>query len=254
MRLAFVAAHPDDDTFGVSGTVALHAQEPDFRFVLVHLTSGGAGIISDPSLATRENLAEVREEEDRRSWVALGREPDRHEFLHYPDGGSAGWDMDRIVRTLTDLFVEERPDVVVSFGPDGITGHPDHIAAGRAADQAFHAVRSDPEAGPRRLLHNSLPEKELKRFSDLLVERGLPAIDPSQMFQPRGVPDETIGVVVDCTSVWQRRMAALAEHRTQTNTIRWPEDLLPQVFSSERFVVAWPGRPESVLSDVFEGL
>src|SRR5438067_13734820 len=116
MRLAFVAAHPDDDTFGISGTVALHAADPDFRFTLVHVTSGGAGLISDPSLATRENLPEVREEEDMRSWRALGREPDRHEFLRYPDGGASGWDRPAVVRRLTEILAEEGPDVVVSFG------------------------------------------------------------------------------------------------------------------------------------------
>ena len=254
MKLAFVAAHPDDDTFAISGTAALHASDAGFRFILVHVTSGGAGMIADTALATRQNLAEVREEEDRRSWVTLGREPDRHEFLRYPDGGAKWWDTDEIVKRLTGLFLEERPDVVVSFGPEGITGHPDHIATGRATDQAFHAARTAPGPGLARLLHNALPERELKRFSDLLVDRGLPAIDPTQLFQPRGVPDETIGVVVDCGSVWERRMAALAEHRTQLSSIRWPDDLLPQVFGSERFVVAWPGRPDPVLSDVFEGL
>ena len=253
-NLAFIAAHPDDDTFGISGTVALHGDDPDFRFVLVHVTSGGAGLISDPSLATRENLPEVREEEDMRSWRALGREPDRHEFLRYPDGGASGWDRPAVVRRLTEILAEEGPDVVVSFGPEGITGHPDHIATGEATDEAFHAARANGGPGFRRLLHNALPERELMRFSDLLVERGLEPIDPTQMFQPRGVPDETIGVVVDCSAVWERRMAALREHRTQLSTVRWPDDLLPQVFGSERFVVEWPGQPPDVLSDVFEGL
>ena len=44
--LLFVAAHPDDEAFGVSRTVALHAHEPDFRFVLVHATDGEAGEIA----------------------------------------------------------------------------------------------------------------------------------------------------------------------------------------------------------------
>ena len=65
--LAAVVAHPDDDTFGCAGTVALHADDAGFRFVLIHVTSGEAGLIADPALATRETLGAVREEEDRRS-------------------------------------------------------------------------------------------------------------------------------------------------------------------------------------------
>ncbi len=79
-----VVAHPDDDTFGCAGTVALHAEDPDFRFTLVHVTSGEAGEIADPSLATRATLGRVREQVDRLSWEALGRVPDRHEFLRPP--------------------------------------------------------------------------------------------------------------------------------------------------------------------------
>ena len=59
--LAAIVAHPDDDTFGCAGTVALHADDPDFRFVLVHLTSGEAGRIADPALATRETLGAIRD-------------------------------------------------------------------------------------------------------------------------------------------------------------------------------------------------
>ena len=95
--LAVVVAHPDDDTFGCSGTVALHAADPSFRFVLIHATRGEAGQIAEGSGATRETLGAVRQEEDRRSWVALGREPDRHEWLGYPDGGVADAAFDRLV-------------------------------------------------------------------------------------------------------------------------------------------------------------
>ncbi len=146
-RLAVVVAHPDDDTFGSAGTVALHADEPGFRFVLVHATSGEAGEIADPSLATPDTLGAVREEEDRRSWVALGREPDRHEWFRYPDHGVADADQGQLVDRIAAVLAEERPDVVVTFGADGITGHPDHIAVGAAATEAFHRVRETPGGG-----------------------------------------------------------------------------------------------------------
>jgi LmbE family N-acetylglucosaminyl deacetylase len=55
-----VVAHPDDDAYGLAGTVALHAAEADFRFVLVHATDGGAGNVRNRFPATRETLGAIR--------------------------------------------------------------------------------------------------------------------------------------------------------------------------------------------------
>ena len=258
-HLAVVVAHPDDDTFGCSGTVALHAEDPRFRFTLIHVTSGEAGEIADPALATRETLGAVREEEDRRSWIALGREPDRHEFFRYRDGGVAEIPFEELVGRIAEVLLDERPDVVITFGPEGITGHPDHITTGRAATAAFHRVREEPGPGLRRLLHDSLPASAMVEFNELLVATGQEPIDLEhpKLYQPRGVADETIGVDVDCGEVADRKAAALREHRTQANDMAdLPEEVERRVLSRETHVVAWPARAlgERVLSDVFEDL
>jgi LmbE family N-acetylglucosaminyl deacetylase len=253
-RLLSVVAHPDDDTFACSGTVALHADEPGFRFVLVHVTSGEGGMISDPSLATRANLGAVREDEDRRSWIALGRVPDRHEFLRYPDGGVAKAPFDALVERLAAILREERPDVVITFGPEGVTGHADHIAVGKATTEAFHRCRSEGGEGFRRLLYSSIPNSMIERFNEELVATGKEPIDPTQPFQPRGVPDETIGVNVDCSSVVDRKRAAIHEHHTQAND--FSDDLEDEVFRHEPHVIGWPERPAGspAFDGVFEGL
>lgn len=253
-RLATVVAHPDDDTFACSGSVALRAHEPGFRFALVHVTSGEAGMISDPSLATRGTLGEVREDEDRRSWTALGRVPDRHDFLRYPDGGLGDVSFDELVDRIAGILRDESPDVVITFGPEGVTGHIDHITVGRATTEAFHKCRTEGGGGFRRLLYSSLSDTMLERFNVELVAMGQEPIDSNQPFQPRGVPDETIGVEVDCSDVVDRKRAAIVEHRTQANDI--PQDLEDEVFRYESHVIAWPDRPHGspVLRDVFEGL
>jgi LmbE family N-acetylglucosaminyl deacetylase len=256
-RIVAVVAHPDDDTFGCSGTVALHADDPELRFALVHATSGEAGMISDPSLATRETLGAVREEEDRRSWIALGRQPDRHEFLRYPDGGLADIPFEDFVERIGMILREERPDVVMTFGPEGITGHADHIRVGEATSEAFHRCRADAVLGFQRLLHVALSETALAEFSARLVALGRDPIDPTQPFQPRGVHDGTIGVVVDCSSIVDRKQAAILEHATQRNDLRnIPEELEAEIFRYESHVIAWPEQPGKTpqLSDVFEGL
>jgi LmbE family N-acetylglucosaminyl deacetylase len=253
---AFVA-HPDDDAFGITGTVARHAGDPEFRFSLVLATSGEAGMISDPSLATRATLGAVREQEDRDAWNVVGRPPDRHGFLRYPDGGVADVPFDELVERFAGVLRDERPEVVVTFGPDGITGHADHIAVGRAASEAFHRVRAAGGPGFLRLLQLCIPRSTLTRFNDDLVARGAQPMDPTKPFQPRGVDDALVAVLVDTAPVWRTKLAALVEHRTQANDVRQiPEDLREQMLSVEAYVQAWPEREPGApaLRDVFEGL
>jgi LmbE family N-acetylglucosaminyl deacetylase len=253
-RVACVFAHPDDDTYGVGGSLAAHAED-DLELTVIMTTSGEAGQIADPSLATRETLAAVREDEDRESWTALGLEPTIR-FLRYPDGGVAEVPQEALVAVYLEILQEARPDVVVTFGPDGITGHADHVAVGAAATAAFHAARAAGADGFARLLHVCIPRSRLDRFNELLRERGMPAMDPTQPFQPRGVPDETVGVLVDCSEVYERKLEALRRHRTQAEMQDVPFEVWREVLATEAFVLAFPERAtgDPVLSDVFEGL
>lgn len=254
-RIAGVFAHPDDDTYGVGGSLGLHADDPDLRVTVIMTTSGDAGRIAAPSLATRDTLSSVREGEDLASWRALGLEPEIH-FLRYPDGHVAEVPREQLVATYVELLLAARPDVVITFGPEGITGHEDHITVGRAATEAFHAARASAGGGFARLLYNALPVGKLERFNEILRERGMEPIDPTQPFQPRGVPDESIGISVDCQAVWERKLQALREHRTQGEMEDIPFDLYPLMLGWEEYVIAWPERSPGapVLVDVFEGL
>ncbi len=252
--LALVVAHPDDDAYGVAGTVALHADDPSFRYVLVHATDGEAGEIAPGFPATRETLGAIRREEDRRAWEALGRVPDRHEWLGYPDGQVAA--ADDLEERIAAIFAQERPDVVGTFGPDGITGHPDHIAVGAAADAAFHRFAGDGGPGFKRLIHGAMPESVFQRWNASRVRRGEPAWDPTVVYQPRGLPDEQIGLTVDAERVADRIVAGLREHRSQAHVIGGagvPDDRWAKSVSREHYVVAWPPG-ESGLTGVFEGL
>ena len=253
-RLAAIVAHPDDDTWGVAGTVALHAEDPAFRFVLVHVTSGEAGQIAEGSGATPETLGAIREEEDRRSWVVLGRVPDRHEWFRLPDHAVEDQPHEDLVERIAVVLRAERPDVVITFGPDGITGHPDHITVGRATSDAFHRVRGDADDGLRRLLHNVLPQSWLEDWNAQLVAAGREPFDPEQLYHPRGVPDDALGVLVDCSPVAARKLEALQQHVTQMSEEDETDDL--EALGREAFVIAWPERPPGspVLTDVFEGL
>lgn len=255
-RIACIVAHPDDDTYGVGGALAFHAGS-DLEITVLMTTSGEAGQIADPSLATRETLAAVREAEDRASWLALGLEPVIR-FLRYPDGGVADVPREDLVAAYVEVLLEARPDVVVTFGPDGITGHEDHVAVGAAATEAFHVARSQAGGGFHRLLHNVLSRERLEAFNEALRAQGMEPMDPTQPFMPRGVPERTIGVSVDCSATFDRKLEALRRHRTQGELQDVPFDLWPAILGREDFRIAWPepSTGEDVLrfGDLFEGL
>jgi LmbE family N-acetylglucosaminyl deacetylase len=251
-------AHPDDDAYGISSLVALHSGDPRFRFVLVHATDGEGGSIAEGSNATRETLGAVRREEDRRAWVALGRVPDRHEWFGYPDGGLAEVDFDELKARIAVILAEERPDVVVTFGPDGITGHPDHIAISRATTEAFHEVARDEGPGFRRLVYGVIRQSMIDRWNEERVSEGLEPWDPRQIYHLRGVPDADIDISIDTRPVAPRVRAAMREHRTQwadMNPPGVPEEELVKKVARETQVIAWPPRDSrEVLRDIFEGL
>ena len=98
----------------------------------------------------------------------------------------------------------------------------------------------------------------LDTWNERLVAAGREPMDPTQMYQPRGVPDDSIGIEVDTSSVALRVVEALREHRTQAGDLddRMSEDDQLEAMSSERGVIAWPSwEPgDPVLRDVFDGL
>lgn len=128
--LLVVTAHPDDESFPMGGTIAKYAAE-GMRVVLVSATRGEAGI---SGLSAKET-ARIRETELHAAAQALG--VSRLEFLDYVDGEFDRADEEQVVSRLLAIFRQEDPDVIVTFGPDGISGHPDHVAAHRFVTRAF---------------------------------------------------------------------------------------------------------------------
>jgi LmbE family N-acetylglucosaminyl deacetylase len=263
VRLAAVFAHPDDDTYGLGGTLAL--AEGDIQYTLVVATSGEAGPISDPALASRENLAQVREVEEREALKVVGVEQADVHFLRYPDGALKEAPRDELVERIADVLGPARPQVVVTFGPEGITKHDDHITIGVAATEAFHRARagaqregSIPDGAFGRLLYNAISETEIQRFWEELRARGVDVGDPEGPFMPRGVPDDTITHRVDCSSVVKRKLEAIRAHRTQQVELDYlPQDLQPDILGREYFVQAFPPVTEAVTrvaGNIFEGM
>lgn len=167
VRIVGIFAHPDDETVCAGGTLARYAGAgADVR--VVSLTKGGAGQIRDAAVATRATLPAVREGELHRAGRELGLAQTR--CLDLEDGTLDRIDRDELVGIATTLLEEARPDVVITFGPDGFSGHPDHVAVGAAVSAACFAAHPD---RPVRLFHCHRPYNRMllrNRLAEWVVE------------------------------------------------------------------------------------
>lgn len=172
--LLAVLAHPDDETFGTGGTLALYAQRGVDVF-LVCATRGEVGNVDARLMDGFESVAARREHELRCAAETLGLK--EVYFLDYRDSGMLGAPDNSHPRALAAQPQEQvaleiayyirrlRPQVVITFDPMGGYGHPDHIAVHKAATQAFEmagqagvAVKDDlaPYA-PQKLYYSIIP-------------------------------------------------------------------------------------------------
>ena len=256
---AVVVAHPDDEAFSWAGTVAVDATDPRVRVVRLHPPPGVGGGSRGGLPAPRETLGKIRQAESEAAWRAVGRTPDRHEWLGYPDGSLAQIPAHELADRISEILDAERPDVVAGFGPDGITGHPDHIAVGAATDAAFAGLARSGGPGFKRLLHHVLPQSVFDRWQQQRRDLDLPVFDPEKTYHGRGVPDEQVHLVVDCEAVAERVVAGILQHQSQLHVMADQpvnEHRLQRIVRREWATVAWPprSRSESTLTDVFEDL
>jgi LmbE family N-acetylglucosaminyl deacetylase len=166
-RILGIFAHPDDETLGAGATLAKYASAgADVR--VVSLTKGGAGQIRDANVATRATLTSVRERELEAAGKELGLTETR--CLDYLDGGLSAVDPEVLVELAAELIAELAPDVVITFGEDGLSGHPDHVVVGAAVTAACRGL---PPTRPVRLFHCRLPRSRMllgDRLAEWVVE------------------------------------------------------------------------------------
>ena len=182
--LLAVLAHPDDESFGMGGTLALYAS----RGVDVHLvcaTRGEVGEVAPELLKGFHSVAELRESELRCAAGILGLKGVH--FLDYRDSGMPGspdnqhpqalaaQPLEEVAANVVCYIRELKPQVVLTFDPIGGYHHPDHIAIQRATVRAFEqaanpafAPESLPVYAPERLYFHTMPHGFMKLAVKLL--------------------------------------------------------------------------------------
>jgi LmbE family N-acetylglucosaminyl deacetylase len=213
-----IFAHPDDETFRPGGTLAMLAGHGVHVTVLT-FTRGEAGSCGDPLLCTPDELPAVRERELHCACQTLGIQPPS--LLDYRDGHLNEADHQQAIAKILAVVRQVQPGILLSFGPDGLSGHPDHIFAGQWAAEAFRS------------------KENIAALYTMAVPYWL--AQTLDMRQVHPVPDETIALNVDVSSVWETKLAAMRCHATQWSSSPMagaPEERRRLFFGREYFVRA----------------
>jgi len=219
-----VWAHPDDEAYLSAGlmTTAIAAGN---RVVCVTATRGERGT-SDPQSWPPARLARLRERELAASLAALG--VTEHRWLDYDDGRCDRVNDIVAVPSIEAILTDVDADTVVTFGPDGITGHPDHIAVGRWATEAADRI------GVTTVLHATTTASWAERFAE--VHRRFSVFGPDG---PPETPEPELALALDLSShLLDRKIAALRAQASQTAELReqMGESTYRRWWASECFV------------------
>ena len=276
--LLAVLAHPDDESFGLGGTLALYASR-GYDVYYVCATRGEVGTVDAEHLKGFKDTAEMRTDELMRAGKELGLK--EIFFLGYRDSGMPGTEDNkhpdaqinapinevagRVVKHIRTL----KPEVVLTFDPIGGYKHPDHIhihkatvlAFEKADDASFH-----PEAGaafkPKALYFQVFPKGLLKAAVRLMPLFGK---DPTK-FGRNGdidltdlIADFPVHASVDIRSVAEIKREAGAQHASQggIGMRRGLMGFVTKVFGEkEDYMQAYPpvDRKFRRRSDLFDGI
>jgi LmbE family N-acetylglucosaminyl deacetylase len=204
--LLFSLAHPDDESFSGAG-LACWCLARGIRVVLVCATRGEAGKAGDARVSgAPTDIGAARERELREAARIIGI--DTLHLLGYRDRELANADPAAVRRQLVGFLREYRPDVVMTFDPNGFNRHPDHLAISRFTMDAVAAA-----ADPRWL-----PDVgSAHGVARVLWTPPIPPWDAARSASLRGEPGADF--IIDISRWRDRKAAALRAHKTQHQSI-----------------------------------
>lgn len=228
--IAWVLAHPDDETFGSACTIKEVTQR-GYRAVLLVATAGEAGKSGYLKPMTKQELALKRKSELQKAGNILGLSAIEH--LGYPDGDLSKINKMDLVGDVVNFINQQQAKVVITFGEDGVSGHPDHIAIHHATKDAIFSGQC-PTVQKLYYYFNFFSKEN--RLSPPTVK-------------------------IHVSTHWESKVNALLAHESQMKSIErvfgnldTPE-ALPSQMQNESFVLAWEqnehylGKKESFITD-----
>lgn len=276
--LLAVLAHPDDETFGMGGTLALYARK-GVAIYLVCATRGEVGEVEPQFMEGFQSVADRRETELRCAAGILGLRGVR--FLNYRDSGMAGSEdnqhplalvnqpINAVAAEVVQSIREIRPQIVLTFDPIGGYRHPDHIAIHLATRRGFELAGDPAYSGckippyqPQKLYYQTIPRDFLRWIVRFFVLLGR---DPHHLGKNKDIDlqsivdvDFPIDAVIDYHKVGAIRDQAAACHASQGGASLTPGilgHLRRWLASREVYMRAYPPPVKGkVEKDLFEGV
>jgi LmbE family N-acetylglucosaminyl deacetylase len=255
LKLLAVLAHPDDESLGFGGTLAKYAAE-GVQTYLVTATRGERGRFG--ALGKNGHPVEVgrvREAELRAAAAVLGiREVT---VLNYPDGGVDTVQPETALRDIASHIRRIQPHVIVTFGPEGAYGHPDHIAISQFTTAAAVCTA---EIGYRVAKLHCLAWSNSKWDAYQTAFGTLTAMVDGVQRQATPWPDWAVTTKIDTSAVWPVVWKAVCCHQTQMSIYERLKDLNDRqqtaLWGSQEFyrVFSSVNGGRKTETDLFEGL
>jgi LmbE family N-acetylglucosaminyl deacetylase len=263
LRLLAVLAHPDDESLGFGGVLAKYAAE-GVETSLVTATRGDRGRFnglapSDPEHPGAETLGRIREGELRNAAAALGVRD--VSILGYGDQHLDRAPCDEVIATIAAHVRRVRPHVVITFGPEGGYGHPDHIAVSQfttAAVVMAATPSADAPHGVSKLYYLAWDDGTWAAYQTAF--RALTSSVDGVTRQATPWPSWAITTVVDTRASWPIVWRAVSCHQSQVKGYEKLAHLTPEhheaLWGAQSFYRAFStvngGRERE--TDLFEGL
>lgn len=209
LRLLCILAHPDDESIGLGGTLAKYGAEGVRTYVLLATRGerGRDGTVSGTPGA--EPVGRKREREARAAASILGVRA--MWFLGCPDGAVDSAVPNVVVEAMVDRIRKVRPQVVITFPPDGCDGHPDHVAVSRLAATAV--ARAAPEHAVAKLYYLVLPRAARRGLDRALAPPRGRTAGSGRNVPPW--PEWLVTTRIDATAFWRTAWEAVWCHRSQ---------------------------------------
>lgn len=212
LRLLAILAHPDDESLGFGGTLAKYAAE-GVEVSLITATRGQRGryrgVRDGPTYPGPDALGRIREGELRRAAAALG--VSTVTVLDYYDSALDQVAVGALVSELAGHIGRLKPQVIVTFGGDGVYGHPDHIAISQFATAA--TVQAAPAHQVDKLYYMAWSEAMYAAYLEVFT--GLGSTVDGVTRRPIAWPDWMLTAAIDAREHWQTVWAAVRCHESQ---------------------------------------
>lgn len=193
-KVLCIFAHPDDESFGPGGTIAKWAKEG----AEIHILCATRG--QNGSNHTKKETAHIRSAELKKAAKILGVK--KVTFLDFTDGCICNHELQHLMEKITQHVKSFKPDILMTFDLNGVSGHIDHIAVASAVTKVFNDTKV-----AQKLYYYNVSKYSSDQEKDYFI------------YFPDGKNEDEVDEVVDISGVYDIQVAAMKAHVSQMKDV-----------------------------------